>query len=82
MRIIEKAELNQLNEEKFTAKVAFKPELQAFLDCGAQWAELDCMGYSDTYASQVYMSLVRTCPEFRGKIAVHFKKHKVLAERI
>lgn len=82
MRVIKDVELQDLMAGKETAMSVLKPELQAFMDSGAKWAELDTMHYSVSYASQIFMRLTRVIPEFRGKVAVHFKKHTILAERI
>lgn len=82
MRVIKDVELQELMAGKETAMSVLRPELQAFMDSGAKWAELDTMHYSVSYASQIFMRLTRIRPEFRGHVTVHLKSGRILAERI
>lgn len=81
MKVLSKIEIQAMKKKRESALTVLRPEMEAFVNSGAEFAELDANYYSETYASQVFMRLSKQ-PEFRGKVAVHLSHHRIIAERL
>lgn len=82
MKILRSEEVEKMSNKRKTIKDSAVQELQAFLDSGEQWAELDRFEYSLGYAFEAYRGFSKRLPQFRGKVAMHIYKYRIIAERL
>lgn len=82
MKPITKEEFFGEMEKKTTFNDFARKELDAFLESGEEFAELDLFNYSKLYACERYLQIVRRLPRYRDSIEVICRKQHAYARRI